>query len=98
MQDYLQFLAEYAPRLIDGAIVTAQQTLLAAILAIVIALIMALMKMSPVRALRWFAIAYIELFRGTSLLVQLFWIFFVLPLFGVTLEPFTAGFIAVPTE
>ena len=95
MQDYLQFLAEYAPRLIDGTIVTAQQTLLAAILAIVIALIMALMKMSSVRALRWFAVGYIELFRGTSLLVQLFWIFFVLPFFGVTLEPFTAGFIAV---
>ncbi len=95
MKDYLQFLTEYAPRLIDGTIVTAQQTLSAAILAIVIALIMALMKMSPVRALRWFAIGYIELFRGTSLLVQLFWIFFVLPFFGVTLEPFTAGFIAV---
>ncbi len=95
MQEYAQFLVEYAPRFIDGTIVTAQQTVLAAVLAIVIALVMALMKMSSMRALRWFAISYIELFRGTSLLVQLFWIFFVLPLFGVTLEPFTAGFIAV---
>ena len=34
-------------------------------------------------------------FRGTSLLVQLYWIFYVLPLFGVTLEKFTAGFVAV---
>jgi len=92
---YFEFLQQYGPRLIDGTVVTIQQTVLAAILAIMIALAMALMKMSASAALRWFAIAYIELFRGTSLLVQLFWIFFVLPFFGVTLEPFTAGFIAV---
>ena len=41
------------------------------------------------------ATVYIEFFRGTSLLVQLYWIFFVLPLFGVTLDKFTAGFVAV---
>lgn len=95
MQSYIEFLREYGPRFVDGTIVTVEQTLLAAVLAITIALIMALMKMSeffPVRAL---AIGYIELFRGTSLLVQLFWIFFVLPLFGITLEKFTAGFLAV---
>ncbi len=92
---YFEFLQEFGPRLVDGTIVTVQQTLLASILAILIALSMALMKMSDITSLRWFAIAYIELFRGTSLLVQLFWIFFVMPFFGLTLEPFTAGFIAV---
>lgn len=92
---YFEFLQEFGPRLVDGTIVTVQQTLLASILAILIALSMALMKMSDINSLRWFAIAYIELFRGTSLLVQLFWIFFVMPFFGLTLEPFTAGFIAV---
>jgi polar amino acid transport system permease protein len=44
---------------------------------------------------RGVATVYIEIFRGTSLLVQLYWIFFVLPLFGITLEKFTAGFVAV---
>ena len=92
---YLEFLNEYGPRLLDGSIVTIQQTLLSAILAILIALLMALLKMSSIAVLHWVAISYIELFRGTSLLIQLFWIFFVLPLFGFTLEPFTAGFIAV---
>ncbi len=95
MQEYLQFLSDYGPRFFNGAIITVQQTILSSVLAIAMALIMALMKMSTVRALRWIAISYIEFFRGTSLLVQLFWIFYVLPLFGVTLEPFTAGFIAV---
>ena len=34
---------------------------------------------------RWLATAYVEIFRGTSALVQLFWLFFVLPQFGLTL-------------
>src|SRR3546814_18898427 len=45
--------------------------------------------------LRWLAITYIELFRGTSALVQLFWLFFVLPHFGLTLEPLTVAVAAL---
>ena len=45
--------------------------------------------------MRGAATCYIEIFRGTSLLIQLYWIFFVLPLFGITLEKFVAGFVAV---
>ena len=46
----------------------------------------------PVRAA---ATTYVEIFRGTSLLVQLYWIFFVLPLMGLTLPAFVAGFLSV---
>ena len=53
------------------------------------------MRMAPNPLIRGVATVYIEIFRGTSLLVQLYWIFFVLPLFGITLEKFTAGFVAV---
>jgi polar amino acid transport system permease protein len=70
-------------------------TVLAALLAIAIALVAGLMRMSHNAAVRGLATVYIEVFRGTSLLVQLYWIFFVLPLFGITLEKFTAGFVAV---
>ena len=95
MERYLDFLVEYGPRFIDGTIVTVQQTVLAALLAVAIALLMGLMKLSKQVLVRSVATTYIEIFRGTSLLIQLFWIFFVLPLFGITLEKFTAGFIAV---
>lgn len=95
MQGYIEFLQEHGQRLLDGTIITVEQTILAMVLAVTIALVMALMKMSPLFLLRWPALAYIEVFRGTSLLVQLYWIFFVLPLFGLTLEKFAAGFIAV---
>jgi polar amino acid transport system permease protein len=44
---------------------------------------------------RWLAIAYIEVFRGTSALVQLFWLFFVLPHFGITLDPIPVAILAL---
>ncbi len=95
MLSYIEFLKTYAPRFIDGAIITLEQAALAAVLAIVVAIIAAFMKMSTILPIRWVGVAYIEIFRGTSLLVQMYWIFFVLPLFDITLSKFTAGFIAV---
>lgn len=92
---YWDFLAEQGGRFVDGTLITAAQFFLAAVLAIVIALIAGLMKLSDSPFLKVPAVVYIEVFRGTSLLVQLYWIFFVLPLFGITLEKFTAGFVAV---
>ncbi|MBB4305437.1 polar amino acid transport system permease protein [Rhodobium orientis] len=92
---YFEYLAEFGPRFVDGTIITALQTVLAAVLAIFIAFVAGLMRMSPNPLIRGIATVYIEIFRGTSLLVQLYWIFFVLPLFGITLEKFTAGFVAV---
>jgi len=92
---YTEFLAQYGSRLLSGAVVTAEQTVLASIIAVAIALIMGLARLSGNFLVRGAATVYIEIFRGTSLLVQLYWIFFVLPLFGITLEKFTAGFVAV---
>ena len=79
----------------SGTSVTIAQFLLGAALTIGLALVFGLMKMSSNRAIKGSAVIYIEIFRGTSLLVQLYWIFFVLPLFGLTLDKFYAGFIAV---
>ena len=95
MQTYVEFLQVYAPRFVDGTVVTIQQAGLGTLLAVIVALIMGFMKMSPFFPVRWVGIVYIEIFRGTSLLVQMYWIFFVLPLFGITLDKFTAGFLAV---
>jgi polar amino acid transport system permease protein len=95
MHSYIEFLKTYAPRFLDGTLITLEQTALAAILAIVVAIVTAFMKMSSILPIRWLGITYIEIFRGTSLLVQMYWIFFVLPLFDITLSKFTAGFVAV---
>ena len=55
-----------------------------------LAVVMGVLAASPScmarRRVRWLANTYVEIFRGTSALVQLFWLFFVLPQFGITLE------------
>src|SRR5690606_5642518 len=92
---YLEFLGQYHDRIVSGTLVTVALTVLSALLAMAVALVAGLLRLSPNAILRGIATIYIEIFRGTSLLVQLYWIFFVLPLFGITLEKFTAGFVAV---
>jgi polar amino acid transport system permease protein len=86
-------MAELLPLLLDGALVTIKITIFAALLATMLAFLAALAKLSPWRPLRWLANIYIEIFRGTSLLVQLFWLYFVLPLppFNITMAPFTVA-------
>jgi polar amino acid transport system permease protein len=56
-----------------------------------VAVILALGRSSRLAVLRWPAGFVIELFRGSSSLVQLFWAFYVLPFFGINLPPLLAG-------
>jgi polar amino acid transport system permease protein len=86
---------EWMPFLLRGAWMTIKLTVLGCSLAVICAFIAAFGKMSPIRPVRWLANTYIEVFRGTSALVQLFWLFFVLPFFGITLDPFTTGVLAL---
>jgi len=79
----------------DAALTTVKLTVCAALLAFVIAFVSGLGRLSPVRPVRWLAASYVEIFRGTSALVQLFWLFYVLPLFGPRIDPFTAGVLGV---
>ena len=81
-----------ARQLAHGAWVTVQITFLAELLVLVLSLVIALMRLSPWRALRWFATAYVELLRGISALVLLF---FILPLFGISLSPMATGVIGL---
>src|SRR5262249_24404645 len=59
------------------------------------AFIAAMAKLYGPLPIRWLAVVYIEIFRGTSALVQLFWLFFVLPHFGLTMEPLTVAIVAL---
>jgi len=90
-------MGELLPLLIQGAWVTLQVTFFGSLLAIAAAILAALGRMSPWRGLRWFSIAYIEVFRGTSLLVQLFWLFFVLPLppFNIELSSYSVAIVGL---
>lgn len=86
---------EFLPGLLAGTWVTVRITSLGAILAVVCAVVAAIAKLYGMLPLRWLAVVYIETFRGTSALVQLFWLFYVLPDFGITMEPMTAAVVAL---
>ena len=74
--------------------VTVEVTLISFILAAIIGLVLALLRMSG-GAVGWTAAAVVELIRSTPLLIQIFFVFFVLPRFGIVLDAFTAGVIAL---
>lgn len=86
---------EFLPELLRGAQVTVTVALGGAVLATTMAVVAGLAKLYGPKPLRWLAVGYIETFRGTSALVQLFWLFFVLPHFGITLEPMKVGILAL---
>jgi polar amino acid transport system permease protein len=85
----------YIGLILQGAVVTIEITILGCIVALIAAFIAGLGRISRFWPLRWLATAYIEFFRGTSIFVQLFWAYFVLPLLGVPLSPFQAGVLAL---
>ena len=92
---YIEFLQVHGGRMADGTVLTVVQFLLATAVAVVVAVLFGLMRLSRNPSIRGAATVYVEIFRGTSLLIQLFWIFFVLPIFGLNLDKFVAGFLAV---
>jgi polar amino acid transport system permease protein len=89
------FLGTYGALILSGTWVTIVQFGLATAVAVGVALAAGLGRLSSNWLIRGVAVTYIEIFRGTSLLVQLFWIFYVLPLFGISFDKFTAGFVTV---
>ena len=86
-----QTLWAYLPFLLMGVPVTVEITVLAVALMLPVAVILALARGSRLAGLRWPAGFIIELFRGSSSLVQLVWAFYVLPFFGVNLPALLAG-------
>ena len=91
METYLELL----PGLLRGAVVTMQLALYSTFFGAILAFASGIGKLSRFRFVRWISVAYVEIFRGTSLLVQMFWLFFALPLLGVRLDPMTAGVLAL---
>lgn len=85
------------PSLLRGLSTTITLTFWGALLALVVAVFTGVLRSSESRLLRTVSSAYVEVFRGTSILVQMFWIFYVLPLppFNVELSAFQAGVLAL---
>ena len=90
----LRFLADardFLPILLQGCLVTIQLTLAALVLSTVLGFVWALMRLSPSRWVRAPAVTFITIIRGIPIIVQLFYIYFVLPDLGIKLSAFQAG-------
>ena len=92
---YIEFLSEHGATLLLGTVMTLKVLACSIILYVIISMIFGLMRLSKNPIIQGTATVYIEFFRGTSLLVQLFWVYYVLPFFGISLEAFTAGVVAL---
>ncbi len=86
---------EYLPDLLRGALISIELTLSVMALSLVFGLIVALARLTRFRAVRTVATFYIEIIRGTPALLQLFYIYFVFPAFGIKFPAFTAGVIGL---
>jgi polar amino acid transport system permease protein len=84
-------LPEYLPLLFGGVPVTLEVTFAAIVLVVVSGFVFGLGRSSGRRLLSWPCAIFVEVLRGSSAIVQLFWAFYVLPFLGVDLSPFTAG-------
>lgn len=90
-----EFVWRMMPTMLEGVKITILATILGSILAAVVGLVIALLRRSP----NWLVSKPVgfaaEFIRGTPLLVQLYFLFYVLPSAGILLSPLVAGVIGL---
>ena len=92
----LEILIKYSSYFITGLKSTLGLSIISVLIGIVIGSLLALMKLSKHKPLKWIAAVYIEVVRGTPMITQLFIVYFgSYVLFGLDMNPFIAGIIAV---
>lgn len=90
-----EFTWEILPRLIEATGVTLLAALIGYLIAMVLGLVLALAQRSPWRVLTVVTRETVEFIRSTPLVLQIFFVFYVGPQFGVTLSPWVAGMLAI---
>ncbi len=90
-----RYLVDFTPLLARGAWVTLLLSVASMLVAVVVGLAVALARVYGPWPLRWLALAWVELLRGTPLLIQLFILFYGLPHMGLLLPPWLAAVIGL---
>lgn len=85
----------YLPMILQGAGVTMTITLASIVVGALLAFAFGILRVEGGPVLSTIALCYTEVFRGTSLLVQLFWFYYALPLVGLSFEPVTTGILVL---
>lgn len=91
IQRYINFL----PLLTIAALTTLEISIISMLIAVVFGLLIALIRVYSPKPFSSLAVLYIEIVRGTPLLIQLYFVFYVLPTFGLKLTPLLAAVIGL---
>ncbi|MDN5852583.1 MAG: ectoine/hydroxyectoine ABC transporter permease subunit EhuC [Actinomycetia bacterium] len=94
---YIDFITagDHPRLLLDGLQMTVLITVLGLVVTVVVAFVAGLARLSRYWIVRAPAYVFVEFFRGTSLPVQLFWVYYVLPQLGLRIEAVAAGVLVI---
>lgn len=95
MKEIWSNVVEFAPSLLQGTIITVEITIISLVLSLVIGMLVALGKLTSNKIINIVCNVYISIIRGTPLLVQLMYVYFVFPEFGISLTAFQAAVVAL---
>jgi polar amino acid transport system permease protein len=90
-----EFAWQILPELLHAAMTTIAITIAGFAIALVVGLVLALLRRSRLAVLSWPAAAIIEFIRSTPLLIQLYFLFYVLPEYGLTMSALTTGIVGI---
>ncbi|RDE08670.1 ectoine/hydroxyectoine ABC transporter permease subunit EhuD [Pelagibacterium lacus] len=91
----LAFAISILPILLRGLVVTLQATVVGFFIALVLGLVWAALKAAPLKIIAWPTAVVVEFLRDTPLLIQLFFLYYVLPEYGLVLPAFMTGALAL---
>ncbi len=94
----LTYAISILPILLIGLVVTIEATIVGFAIAMALGLVLALLRRSSARVIAWPTACVIEFLRDTPLLVQLYFLYFVLPQYGIVLPAFLTGAIALGVQ
>ncbi|AZS71997.1 ectoine/hydroxyectoine ABC transporter permease subunit EhuD [Streptomyces lydicus] len=89
------YIWEIMPQILEGLWITVQATFYGSLVSFALGLVWAMALRSRSRWVTWPVSIFVEFIRNTPLLVQLFFLFFVLPGWGLTFSPLTTGVIGL---
>lgn len=91
----VDYLTSLTPMLLKASVVTLAATLCGSVIAAILGLILAIARQNHRLPIRISATAFVEFVRSTPLLIQLYFLFYVFPLYGLQLPPFLTGVLAL---
>jgi His/Glu/Gln/Arg/opine family amino acid ABC transporter permease subunit len=97
LQNYLSFsiIREILPFLLKGALLTIFFSATSEIIGIIIGLTTSVIRVTRIKVLSQLAVVYVDLFRGTPLLMQIIFVYYALPYLGINLPAIVAGIVAL---